>query len=54
MANYIYEYKNWTAFSWQDKAINMVFGEVRHLQGKLSGQMSALGFSEKEEATLPH
>lgn len=52
MVKYIYEHKNWTAFSWQDKAINAIFGEVRHLQGKLIGQMNALGFSTKEEATL--
>jgi len=52
MAKYIYEYKNWTDFSWQDKAINAVFGEVRLMQGKIIGQMNALGFSAKEEATL--
>ena len=52
MAKYIYEQKNWTSFSWQDQAINVVFGEVRHLQGKIIGQMNALGFSTKEEATL--
>ena len=52
MAKYLYEYKNWTAFTWQDKAINVVFGEVRLMQGKIIGQMNALGFSAKEEATL--
>jgi len=52
MAKYIYEYKNWTDFSWQDKAINVVFGEVRLMQGKIIGQMNALGFFAKEEATL--
>lgn len=52
MAKYIYERKNWTAFSWHDKAINVVFGEVRIMQGKIIGQMNALGFSAKEEATL--
>lgn len=52
MAKYIYEHKNWTDFSWQDKAINAVFGEVRLMQGKIIGQMNALGFSAKEEATL--
>ena len=52
MAKYIYEYKNWTDFSWQDKAINVVFGEVRLMQGKIIGQMNSLGFSAKEEATL--
>ena len=52
MSKYIYEHKNWTAFQWQDKAINAVFGEVRLMQGKVIGQMNALGFSAKEEATL--
>jgi Fic family protein len=52
MAKYIYEYKNWTDFTWQDHAINVIFGEVRHLQGKIIAHMNALGFSAKEEATL--
>ena len=52
MAKYIYEHKNWTSFSWQEKIINAVFGEVKLIQGKIIGQMNALGFSAKEEATL--
>ena len=52
MVKYIYEHKNWTKFTWQDKGINVVFGEVRLMQGKIIGQMNALGFSAKEEATL--
>ncbi|RZL31107.1 MAG: Fic family protein [Pedobacter sp.] len=52
MAKYIYQHQNWTNFTWQDKAINTVFGEVRHLQGKIAGQMSSLGFSTKEETNL--
>ena len=52
MAKYIYEYKNWTDFFWQDKDLNVLFGEVRHMQGKIIGQMNSLGFSAKEEATL--
>ena len=52
MAKYIYEYRNWTDFSWQDKAINALFGEVRLMQGKIIGQMNTLGFSAKKEATL--
>ena len=52
MAKYIYEHKNWTDFSWQDKAINAAFGEVRLMQGRIIGQMNALGFFAKEEATL--
>jgi len=42
---------NWTEFSWQDKGINALFGEVRQMQGKILGQMNALGFSAKEDAT---
>ncbi len=52
MAKYIYEHKNWPHFTWNDKAINALFGEVRLMQGKIIGQMNALGFSAKEEATL--
>lgn len=52
MAKYIYEHKNWPDFAWDDKAISAVFGEVRLMQGKIIGQMNALGFSAKEEATL--
>ncbi len=52
MVKYIYEYKNWTDFSWQDNAINVILGEVRFMQGKIIGQMNSLGFSAKEEATL--
>jgi len=52
MAKYIYEYKNWTDFSWQHKAISAVFGEARLMQGKIIGHMNALGFSAKEEINL--
>jgi Fic family protein len=52
MSKYIYQHKNWTDFTWNDKAINALFGEVRLMQGKIIGQMNALGFSAKEEATL--
>lgn len=52
MAKYIYQHKNWTDFTWEDAVINAIFGEVRNLQGKISGQMNALGFLRKEEATL--
>lgn len=52
MAKYIYEQENWTNFSWRETDINALFGEVRNLQGKIIGQMSALGFATKEEATL--
>lgn len=52
VAKYIYQYEGWPDFTWQDKAISVVLGEVRNLQGRIAGQMRALGFSVKEEATL--
>jgi hypothetical protein len=52
MAKYIYEYKNWTDFTRENAVIHSIFGEVRWMQGKIIGQMNALGFSSKEEATL--
>jgi Fic family protein len=52
MATYIYESESWPHFSWNEREIQVVLGKVRHLQGKLLGQMSVLGFSEKEETLL--
>lgn len=52
MPGYIYENENWPEFTWNNKKITVILGKVRHLQGKISGQMSALGFSIKEETIL--
>ncbi len=52
MAKYIYEYDNWPHFTWNDKQINVILGKVRNLQGKIYGQMGALGFSIQEETIL--
>ena len=52
MPRYIYEYDQWPVFTWQENEISLILGKVRHLQGKLAGQMSALGFSIKEERLL--
>lgn len=52
VATYIYQHKNWPHFTWEDTAINTLFGEVRNLQGRIAGQMSAVGFSAKEETSL--
>jgi Fic family protein len=52
LAKYIYQHENWTDFTWKETDINILFGEVRNLQGKISGQMNALGFSSTEEAAL--
>ncbi|MDR2968193.1 MAG: DUF4172 domain-containing protein [Tannerellaceae bacterium] len=34
MAKYIYQYDNWTDFSWQNASVSAVLGETRLLQGK--------------------
>lgn len=52
MAKYIYQYDNWPNFTWDEQKIQVILGKVRHMQGKILGQMSALGFSIKEEAML--
>ncbi|MBU1821856.1 MAG: DUF4172 domain-containing protein [Bacteroidetes bacterium] len=52
MAKYIYQNKDWTNFTWDDTALNATFGEVRHLQGRISGQIEALGFASRDELIL--
>jgi len=52
MAKYIYQYSNWPDFIWDEKEIQVILGKVRHLQGKIFGQINALGFSIKEETML--
>ena len=52
MVKYIYQYENWPNFTWDEEKIQVILGKVRHLQGKLFGQINALGFSLKEETML--
>lgn len=52
MPKYIYQSEQWPHFTWNDHEINLILGKVRHLQGKIIGQMNMLGFSEKEETIL--
>ncbi len=52
MPKYIYEYKTWPHFTWNERQIGKILGKVRHLQGKILGQMIHLGFSVKEEKLL--
>ena len=49
---YIHERNNWTDFRWDNGKILTVLASVRHLQGKLLGQMESLGFDLTEKATL--
>lgn len=52
MAKYIYQYNTWPHFTWNEQKIQTALGKVRYLQGKLFGQMNALGFSLQEETML--
>ena len=52
MVKYIYQNSNWPKFTWDEKEILVILGKVRHLQGKIFGQINALGFSYKEETML--
>ena len=49
---YIHEKDNWTNFRWDNDKILPILTSVRHLQGKLLGQMESLGFDLTEKATL--
>ena len=52
MAKYIYQYKNWTNFTWDYSKIAVVLGEVHNLQGKLQCTVNSWGFALKSEAML--
>ncbi len=49
---YLYQKENWTNFRWDNDKLLPLLGHVRHLQGRLLGQMKSLGFPLQEEAVL--
>lgn len=49
---YIYQTKEWPDFTWDNEKLLALLANVRHLQGRLLGQMENLGFKLKEEAVL--
>ncbi len=49
---YLHQKKNWTDFKWDNDKLLALLGNVRHLQGRLLGQMESLGFHLQEEAVL--
>lgn len=49
---YIHEKENWTNFTWSNQLILTKLASIRHLQGRLLGQMQSLGFDLTEQATL--
>lgn len=48
----IYDRPDWPEFRWDSDALAALLGAVRHRQGRLLGQMDALGFSLRRETTL--
>src|SRR5688500_3611909 len=51
-ADYIHELPDWPKLRWYDGRLATARSAARHLQGRLIGQMEALGFRVKEEAVL--
>jgi Fic family protein len=49
---YIHQLKNWPKFTWDDRQIVPLLGEVRNRQGRLIGRMESLGFALRSEAIL--
>lgn len=49
---HIHEQKDWPDLTWNEAGLSPLLAEVRHEQGLLLGQMTALGFPLKEEASL--
>ncbi|MGB8357181.1 MAG: Fic family protein [Bacteroidales bacterium] len=52
MKAYIYQQPDWPQFKWDSNAIIQPLAAARHLQGKLTGKMEALGFKLRNEAVL--
>ena len=49
---YIYERPDWPEFKWNTDEVLTLFIKVRSLQGRVIGQMGALGFNLKNQANL--
>jgi Fic family protein len=49
---YIYEHKKWPHFHWETDKLSNLLIQIRYRQGRLIGNMEALGFSLREEAML--
>ena len=52
MSDYIHELPDWPRFVWNHETVAAALASARHKQGRLLGQMEALGFKVKEEAVL--
>ncbi|MEP6564193.1 MAG: Fic family protein [Mesorhizobium sp.] len=52
MARYIHQLSGWPKFEWHSEKLTGQLAAVRHRQGRLFGQMQALGFALRQEAIL--
>jgi Fic family protein len=52
MKRYIHQLKGWPKLSWSEKQLQAPLAAARYRQGKLLGQMGALGFERRAEAVL--
>jgi Fic family protein len=52
MSTFIHQRKDWANFTWDSEEVLPVLGEVRNLQGRLLGKMTALGFNFRQEAFM--
>ena len=52
MAKYIYQEAKWGHFTWDTPKITSLLAAIRHRQGRLLGNMEALGFNLRSEALL--
>ncbi len=49
---FIHQLKNWPKYFWDAEKLSAKLGSVRHGQGKILGQMQAMGFRVQEETML--
>jgi Fic family protein len=49
---FIHQLRKWPSFSWDAEKLASKLGAVRHRQGKILGQMMAMGFRVQEETML--
>jgi Fic family protein len=52
MAVYIHQRAGWPNFTWDEIILSRLLASVRYRQGRLLGQMEAMGFSLRSEAML--
>ncbi len=52
MKTYIHQLSDWPRFRWNHERLAAPLAATRHVQGRLIGQMEALGFGVREDAVL--